>query len=132
MQETVDSYTKQMDTIIKTMPSNYFYSVTANVTDVFLNYEATTTIQPSHSVKYIWSAISANMEDNTILGVTFTPSNTTDVVTVHWKSKYGDQAEVELTDTISAYCSKQFLFSTTGNNLGGTPTKVSGFMRVND
>lgn len=129
MQETVDSYTKQMEDIIKTMPSNYFFTVPAGVKDVFLNYEQDATHQASTTMRYIWSAISANMENNTILGITFTPSNASDTLTAHWKCKCDDTVQ-ELSAVISAYCAKQFLFTTTGNGPDGFT--VSGFMKVND
>ena len=133
MQETVDSYTKQIDDIIKTMPSNYFYSVQAGIKKIYLTDDDKRTGTIPSNVKYIWSAISANMDNNTILGITY-EGNPSDELEVYWrtKKKSGDNFELidGLSATIKPYCSKQFLFVIPTKNADAN--NVSGFIKIDD
>lgn len=121
MQETVDSYTKQIKDISDTVPTNYFYCPPANVTAIYLNEPEPQTIIPS-DVKYIWKDISANVANNTILSISFTGASNSNLL-VNWTNNGGSS-----TAKINSYCSKQFLFVTNS----GTEQNVSGFLLIND
>ena len=114
MQETVDSYTKQMNDIIETMPSNYFYSVEEPYDTVYL-YDKQTTNTNEIS---IWSAISADMNNNTILGLTYNASENKRL------SAYWNESRDNASAEILPYCAKQFMY--VKNNT------LTGFVPIND
>lgn len=113
MQETVDSYTKQMNDIIETMPSNYFYSVAGTYEKVYL-YEPDNPAIDS-TVKYLWGDISADMNNNTILSLSYNGDGSKKL-TAFWNSN--SSAE------ISSYCAKQFMYVKN--------TTMTGFVFIND
>ena len=156
MQETVDSYTQQMDDIIKTMPSNYFYSVKNSTNHIFLNIDNSTSSIGASA--WIWKEISAKMENNTILGITYEGIDPSKELTIYWSATNGGNNVVPggantatynnstvLYTTIKPYCSKQFLYLTSGTNKFGPKddsieqqtiddetSKVQGFMLIQD
>lgn len=152
MQETVDSYTQQMDDIIKTMPSNYFYSVKSSISNIYLNIENRTNVGAS---AWIWKDISAKMENNTILGITYEGIDTSKDLYIYWSASTGmnvcpNTATYTATDgttatvlsaSIKPFCSKQFLYLTSGENKFGpaddsiiedATSEIQGFMLIND
>ena len=155
MQETVDSYTQQMDDIIKTMPSNYFYSVKNGVNNIFLNIDDRSNMGAS---AWIWKEISAKMENNTILGITYEGTDPSQELTIYWSATNGGNNVVPggtntatygnstiLYTTIKPFCSKQFLYLTSGTNKFGpkddsitqqtmddATSEVQGFMLIQD
>lgn len=159
MQETVDSYTKQMNDIIKTMPSNYFYSVKDSINHIFLNVDNKTNMGAS---AWIWKEISAKMENNTILGITYEGVDPSKELTIYWSATNGGHNVVPggtntatynnttiLYTTIKPFCSKQFLYLTSGTNKFGPndddslnliqqqiiddeTSEVQGFMLIQD
>ena len=135
MQETVDSYTKQIDDIIKTMPSNYFYSVQAGIKQIYLTEDNRQPGTVPSNVKYIWSAISAKMDNNTILGITY-EGNPSDELEVYWGTKKKSSNNFVLLEpsalsaTIKPYCAKQFLFVIPSKNADAD--NVSGFIKIDD
>ena len=152
MQETVDSYTQQMDDIIKTMPSNYFYSVKSSISNIYLNIENRTNVGAS---AWIWKDISAKMENNTILGITYEGIDTSKDLYIYWSASTGmnvcpNTATYTATDgttatvlsaSIKPFCSKQFLYLTSGENTFGpaddtiledATSEIQGFMLIND
>lgn len=156
MQETVDSYTQQMDDIIKTMPSNYFYSVKNSTNHIFLNIDNNKSNVGASA--WIWKEISAKMENNTILGITYEGIDPTKELTIYWSATNGGNNVVPdgantatynnstvLYTTIKPYCSKQFLYLTSGTNnlgpkddsveqqiIGDETSEVQGFMLIQD
>lgn len=155
MQETVDSYTQQMDDIIKTMPSNYFYSVPTNYTAVYLNMTDKSTLGNS---AFIWKDISAKMENNTILGITYEGTDPSKELMIYWSATTGNNSvvptgpntaniyenKVVLSAKIHPYCSKQFMYllsgdanNRQGNNLidniqNDETSNIQGFMLIED
>lgn len=154
MQETVDSYTQQMEDIIKTMPSNYFYSVKSSISNIYLNIEDRTNIGAS---AWIWKDISARMENNTILGITYEGVDTSKDLYIYWSASTGmnvcpntasytandGSTATVLSAKIKPYCSKQFLYLTSGENKFGpddssdniiddATSEIQGFMLIND
>ena len=154
MQETVDSYTQQMEDIIKTMPSNYFYSVKSSISNIYLNIEDRTNIGAS---AWIWKDISAKMENNTILGITYEGVDTSKDLYIYWSASTGmnvcpntasytandGSTATVLSAKIKPYCSKQFLYLTSGENKFGpddssdniiddATSEIQGFMLIND
>ena len=154
MQETVDSYTQQMEDIIKTMPSNYFYSVKSSISNIYLNIENRTNVGAS---AWIWKDISAKMENNTILGITYEGVDTSKDLYIYWSASTGmnactNTASYTATDgstatvlsaKIKPFCSKQFLYLTSGENKFGpddssdniiddATSEIQGFMLIND
>lgn len=156
MQETVDSYTQQMDDIIKTMPSNYFYSVKNSTNHIFLNIDNNKSNVGASA--WIWKEISAKMENNTILGITYEGIDPSKELTIYWSATNGGNNVVPggantatynnstvLYTTIKPYCSKQFLYLTSGTNnlgpkddsveqqiIGDETSEVQGFMLIQD
>lgn len=156
MQETVDSYTQQMDDIIKTMPSNYFYSVKNSTNHIFLNIDNNKSNVGASA--WIWKEISAKMENNTILGITYEGIDPSKELTIYWSATNGGNNVVPggantatynnstvLYTTIKPYCSKQFLYLTSGTNKLGPKddsveqqtiddetSEVQGFMLIQD
>lgn len=123
MQETVDSYSKQIEDITNTVPTNYFYCPPSGIDTIYLN----TTVSDEYlairaGMKYIWSDISENMENNTILSVSFTGAPN-ESLSVCWCNNFGSSSV-----KINSYCSKQFLFV----SQSGADQNVSGFMLIND
>ncbi len=155
MQETVDSYTQQMDDIIKTMPSNYFYSVPYSYTAVYLNMTDKSTLGNS---AFIWKDISAKMENNTILGITYEGTDPSKELYIYWSATTGNNNivptgpntaeiydnKVVLSAKIHPYCSKQFMYLLSGNdnnrhgsdlinNIQNDETcNIQGFMLIED
>ena len=156
MQETVDSYTQQMDDIIKTMPSNYFYSVRNGINNIYLNVDNKTNAGAS---AWIWKEISAKMENNTILGITFEGADTSKELYIYWSASKGmnnctntstytatdGSTATVLSAKIKPFCSKQFLYLTSGTNKYGPSadditqqtmneetSEVQGFMLIQD
>ena len=145
-----------MDDIIKTMPSNYFYSVKNSTNHIFLNIDNNKSNVGASA--WIWKEISAKMENNTILGITYEGIDPSKELTIYWSATNGGNNVVPggantatynnstvLYTTIKPYCSKQFLYLTSGTNnlgpkddsveqqiIGDETSEVQGFMLIQD
>lgn len=158
MQETIDSYTKQIEDISDSVPSTYFYTVPANIKNVYLNYTPDVTI--GSDTLCLWSSISSNVTNNTLFGVTF-EGNVSDILNIHWIEKHdndyvpdigsatsalvgnnisaqkeqivvglnGQTAMATTNETsLNSYCTKQFMFV----NVGDSTSSMSGFLPIFD
>lgn len=158
MQETIDSYTKQIEDISDSVPSTYFYTVPANIKNVYLNYTPDVTI--GSDTLCLWSSISSNVTNNTLFGVTF-EGDVSDILNIHWIEKHyndyvpdigsatsalvgnnitaqkehivvgiNEQTAMATTNvtTLNSYCTKQFMFV----NVGDSTSSMSGFLPIFD
>ena len=158
MQETIDSYTKQIEDISDSVPSTYFYTVPANIKNVYLNYTPDVTI--GSDTLCLWSSISSNVTNNTLFGVTF-EGDVSDILNIHWIEKHDNdyvpdigsatsalvgnnitaqkeqivvglngQTALATTNetTLNSYCTKQFMFV----NVGDSTSSMSGFLPIFD
>lgn len=158
MQETIDSYTKQIEDISDSVPSTYFYTVPANIKNVYLNYTPDVTI--GSDTLCLWSSISSNVTNNTLFGVTF-EGDVSDILNIHWIEKHDNdyvpdigsatsalvgnnitaqkeqivvglngQTAMATTNetTLNSYCTKQFMFV----NVGDSTSSMSGFLPIFD
>ena len=108
---------------------------------------------------WIWKEISAKMENNTILGITYEGVDPSQELTIYWSATNGGNNLVPggantatygtstvLYTTIKPFCSKQFLYLTSGTNRLGpsanndttqqniddATSEVQGFMLIQD